>query len=55
VNLVETSRSRLVTALRNGALDVVIVTGDAPLLEARTMPLWSERILIALPEGAGRE
>jgi hypothetical protein len=35
---------RLVTALRNGAIDVVI-------FESKVLPLWSERILVALPEG----
>jgi DNA-binding transcriptional LysR family regulator len=39
---------RLVTARRNGALDIAIVTGDLPLLENQGMPLWSERILLAL-------
>ena len=42
---------RLVTALRNGAIDIVIVTGEAPLFDNNTLPLWSERILVALPEG----
>lgn len=43
----ESSRIRLVTALRNGALDIAIVTGDIPLLGGKSMPLWSERILVA--------
>jgi len=46
---VERSRTRLTTALRNGTLDILVVTG-APLLENNTLPLWSERILVALPE-----
>ena len=48
VCLKESSRTRLVTALRNGALDIAIVTGELPLLETQGMPLWSERILLAL-------
>ncbi|MFZ2159077.1 MAG: LysR family transcriptional regulator [Bradyrhizobium sp.] len=48
VCLKESSRMRLVTALRNGALDIAIVTGEFPLLETQGMPLWSERILLAL-------
>jgi DNA-binding transcriptional LysR family regulator len=48
VCLKESSRKRLVTALRNGALDIAIVTGELPLLETQGMPLWSERILLAL-------
>jgi DNA-binding transcriptional LysR family regulator len=49
--LAERSRVRLVTALRNGAIDVVITTDGAPHLEGKTLPLWSERVLVALPEG----
>ncbi len=48
VYLKESSRMRLVTALRNGALDIAIVTGELPMLETQAMPLWSERILLAL-------
>ncbi|MET4239734.1 LysR family transcriptional regulator [Bradyrhizobium sp. RT10b] len=47
---VERSRTRLTTALRNGALDIVVVTGPTPLPESQTVPLWCERILVALPE-----
>ncbi len=45
------SVGRLVTALRNGALDIAIVTSELPLLADQGMPLWSERILLALLEG----
>lgn len=58
VCLMESSRMRLVTALRNGALDIAIVTSEQPLLENRGIPLWSERILLALLEEhplAGKE
>jgi DNA-binding transcriptional LysR family regulator len=41
---------RLVTALRNGALDIAIVTGGLPLQGTQSMSLWSERILLALLE-----
>jgi DNA-binding transcriptional LysR family regulator len=47
---VERSRTRLATALRNGALDILILASATPLLESQTLPLWNERILIALPE-----
>jgi len=50
VCLKESSRVRLVTALRSGALDIAIVTGDLPLLGSQGMPLWSERISVALLE-----
>jgi hypothetical protein len=48
---VEKSRARLITALRNGALDVTIVMGEAHLRDSNVLSLWSERILIALPAG----
>jgi DNA-binding transcriptional LysR family regulator len=51
VSLRDGSRVRLVTALRSGALDIAIVTGNLPLLGSYGMPLWSERILLALLEG----
>jgi DNA-binding transcriptional LysR family regulator len=50
VCLKESSRMRLVTALRNGALDIAIVTGGLPLQGTQSMSLWSERILLALLE-----
>lgn len=46
---VERSRTRLAAALRNGVLDVLIVPGRLPLLDNQEMPLWSERVLVALP------
>lgn len=55
---VERSRTRLAAALRNGVLDVLIVTASPPLLDNKEMPLWSERVLVALPHDhslAGRE
>ncbi|MDI1267389.1 MAG: LysR substrate-binding domain-containing protein [bacterium] len=51
LGLVEMSRTRLMTALRSGTMDVVIVTGEATQREDGTLPLWSERILLALQEG----
>jgi DNA-binding transcriptional LysR family regulator len=49
VGMIESSGTRLTTALRNGAIDVAIVTG--PLLDNKMMSLWSDRIVVALPEG----
>ena len=51
VSMIESSRLRLVTALRNGGLDIAIVTGETPVIDSNAAPLWSERILIAVPEG----
>ena len=50
VRMIESSRTRLTTALRNGAIDAAIVTGQTPLLDSQIMPLWSERVMAALPE-----
>ena len=51
LGMVERSRMRLVTALRNGAIDIVIATGGGPVFDSKELPLWRERILVALPEG----
>jgi DNA-binding transcriptional LysR family regulator len=58
LRMMESSRTRLVIALRNGAIDLAIVTGEMPLLDSKAMALWSERIFLVLPEGhrlAGNE
>ena len=47
---IERSRTRLATSLRNGTADVLIVTGDVPLPDNNIRPLWSERVLLSLPE-----
>jgi DNA-binding transcriptional LysR family regulator len=50
LGLAENSRTRLITTLHNGSLDVAIVTGEAHFRNGKVLPLWSERILVALPE-----
>ncbi len=45
----ERRRSRLSTKLQNGTLDIVISPGKLPI-ECKNVALWSERVLIALPE-----
>jgi DNA-binding transcriptional LysR family regulator len=47
---IERSRTRLATALRNGTVDILIVTGEVPLTDNNVRPLWSERILVSLAE-----
>jgi DNA-binding transcriptional LysR family regulator len=49
LGMVESSRASLFTALRNGTLDIIIVTGDASLGDNNALLLWSERTLLALP------
>ncbi|WP_084305775.1 LysR family transcriptional regulator [Bradyrhizobium sp. ARR65] len=46
--MVERSRTRLARALRNGLLDILIVTGSLPLFDSKAMSLWSERLLVVL-------
>jgi DNA-binding transcriptional LysR family regulator len=50
LSMTERSRGHLATALRNGTIDVAIVTGDAPLVGNHSIALWNERILAVLPE-----
>ncbi|HVR58435.1 MAG TPA: LysR family transcriptional regulator [Pseudolabrys sp.] len=45
---IERSTTKLVTALRNGVVDLHIATGEKPF-DCKAIPLWSERILVALP------
>lgn len=51
LDLREGSRARLVTALKGGALDVAITTTTEPIVGCAAMPLWSERVVVALPDG----
>lgn len=51
INMIEGSRSRLFPALDHGHIDVAIVTGAPPIPhKSRAIPLWTERIIVALPE-----
>lgn len=50
LSAVEATRSCLWTGLRSGTVDIAIVTGEPAAECSRSMALWSERILIALPE-----
>lgn len=57
-DMVEKPRAGLMSALRSGALDAAILTGDPMRGDSGTLPIWSERILLGLPEGhplGGRE
>ena len=51
LGMIEGSRARLATALRNGAVDIAIVTGETHVPHTKSMSLWSERILVVLPDG----
>lgn len=54
----EADRDRLVQALHSRSIDFAVVSGDIPLEGLQRRPLWSERIMVVLPdehELAGRE
>jgi len=51
ISTVEGSRSRLCGGIQNGTIDVAVVTGDPAPDCGLSMVLWSERIIVALPEG----
>lgn len=46
---VEKSRLRLARMLRSGSLDIVVAAEHACLLDCKSLPIWSERVLAALP------
>ena len=47
----ERSRVRLMTALHIGTVDVVVAPGRLVSKDTKALPLWSERIMISLPQG----
>lgn len=47
----ERNRDVLLAGIENGLLDIAIVIGEAEYPGIRSRPLWSERILVAVPEG----
>lgn len=49
LSTVERRRAHLMAALRNGALDVLILTGGTSSQKTSRMPLWNERVLVVLP------
>jgi DNA-binding transcriptional LysR family regulator len=51
IHMVEGSRASLFIALERGTLDVALVTGEPDPREGRSLALWGERIIVALPEG----
>jgi len=50
IEMAECSRARLAIALRNGVIDIAIVTGADPLPDCSALMLWSERVVLALSE-----
>jgi DNA-binding transcriptional LysR family regulator len=50
VYTVEGSRARLIDGVESGSIDVAFVIGEPPAKSARSLVLWSERIIVALPD-----
>jgi len=50
ISTVEGSRRRLFDGVQNGTIDIAIITGEPPPSCSQSMVLWSERIIVALPE-----
>ena len=51
IQTIEGTRRSLFAGLERGTLDVAIVTGAPTARNMKAMPLWSERVMVALPEG----
>lgn len=47
----ERDRDMLLAGIENGLLDIAIMTGETPYRGLASRPFWSERILVAMPEG----
>lgn len=47
----ERDRDILLAGIESGLLDIAIMMGEAPYPGLMSRPLWSERILVAMPEG----
>lgn len=47
----ESDRCRLSQALHARAIDLAVISGEIPLQGLQRRPLWSERVMVVLPEG----
>ena len=47
----ERDRDMLLAGIENGLLDIAILTGEAPYRGLMRRSIWSERILVVMPEG----
>ena len=50
IRAVDGTRAYLLAELDGGALDIAIVSGESELRRAQVLPLWAERITVALPQ-----
>ncbi len=47
----ERDRDMLLAGIENGLLDIAIMVGETPYPGLMSRPFWSERVLVAMPEG----
>ena len=47
----ERDRNMLLAGIENGLLDIAVMIGEASYRGLMSRPFWSERILVAMPEG----
>lgn len=47
----ERNRDMLLAGIENGSLDIAIMIGETPHPGMMSRPFWSERLLVAMPEG----
>jgi DNA-binding transcriptional LysR family regulator len=50
IHAVDGARQRLLSELAIGSIDVAILTAEGLAWNGRTLPLWTERVVLALPE-----
>src|SRR5260370_1933525 len=50
IRVVEGSRSRLIASLKSKEIDIVIIAGKVDRMIGDAMSLWSERIMVAMPQ-----
>src|SRR5260370_6325984 len=50
IRVVEGSRSRLIASLKRKEIDIVIIAGKVDRMIGDAMSLWSERIMVAVPQ-----
>jgi DNA-binding transcriptional LysR family regulator len=50
VRTVDGSQDRLLCALAGNAVDIAIITGHATAWDDRTLPLWTERVIVSFPQ-----
>ncbi len=50
IQLVDGSSDYLISDLRNAAVDIAFLVGDYPRWEGKSLAVWSERMVVAVPE-----